>query len=237
MRPVVRGPWPQNVAGEEIQFQDYAKARGELINRLGEYCSYCEMELDSSLAVEHIQPKRPDWADNDLVERKFNWNNFVLACTNCNSTKGTIDVDLASYYWPHLDNTFHALAYSEAGVVSPAAFLNEDQREKADNIIKLVGLDKQPGNNPAASDRRWRNRLETWGIATKALSDLAELNHDAMRNIIVELAEAKGYWSIWMTVFQDDPDMLRRFIAALPGTASDCFNDDGEAVARPTGQI
>ena len=50
MRPVNRGEWPQDNQRNNIQYTDYQNARGELITRLGEICSYCEMHLDSSLA-------------------------------------------------------------------------------------------------------------------------------------------------------------------------------------------
>jgi len=56
MRPVVKGSCPQDDFGRDIIFKKFQNARGELIDRLGQYCSYCEMKLDSALAVEHIQP-------------------------------------------------------------------------------------------------------------------------------------------------------------------------------------
>jgi predicted RNA-binding protein with PIN domain len=46
MRPVVRGE------NTKI-FKDYKDARRDLIEKLGEYCSYCEMRIPSSLDVEH----------------------------------------------------------------------------------------------------------------------------------------------------------------------------------------
>lgn len=237
MRPVYRGTNPTDEDGEEIVFTRYSHARGELIARIGQYCSYCEMKLDSSLHIEHVQPKKPPGAVENIAERELDWHNFLLACTNCNSTKGNTDVVLADYYWPDSDNTFMALAYSEGGLVSPAVFLDEEQREKAKNIIEITGLDKQPDNDTTASDRRWRNRLETWGIATESKADLAIEDSAAMRRQIIRSAKGHGYWSIWMTVFRDDSDMLVRLIAAFPGTAEDCFNDAGEAVQRPAGQI
>ncbi len=60
-----------------------------------------------------------------------------------------------------------------------------------------------------------------------------------MREQIVLTATGHAYWSIWMTVFQDDPDMLRRFIDAFPGTCRECFDEQNDyvPVARPNGQI
>lgn len=220
MRPVIRGNCPQNRQGEEIRFSDHTKARSELIKRMGEYCSYCEMHLDSSLAVEHVQPKKPPGASLVDQTRTLDWNNFLLACTNCNSTKGNKDVDLDDCLWPDRDNTFRALTYSEGGLVS--ANMNI-QKKRALKLIKLVGLDKAP-NTSTASDRRWLNRREAWEMASRAKERLNRCNSEDMKEQILDTVQAKGYWSIWMTVFKDDSDMLRRFIEAFSGTDRSCFD-------------
>jgi len=59
----------------------YARARRDLITNIGQYCSYCEMPLGASLAVEHMLPKK--WFPRYAVD----WNNFLLACPICNSSK------------------------------------------------------------------------------------------------------------------------------------------------------
>ncbi|QEP43018.1 HNH endonuclease [Ectothiorhodospiraceae bacterium BW-2] len=221
MRPVTRGDGPVDKQGHHIQFSEYANARGELINRIGEYCSYCEMHLDTSLAVEHVQPKHPPGATQVDQTRALNWNNFLLACTNCNATKGNTDVDLSEYLWPDRDNTFRALKYSEGGVVSPA--MDGDLKQKAINTIGLTGLDKTP-NDHKASDRRWLNRKEAWDIAVRSSKRLANNDNNDFREQIVDTALANGFWSVWITVFKEDADMLRRFLEAFPGTCQECFD-------------
>lgn len=237
MRPVVRGPRPMDEDGNEIQYVNYQNARGELICRMGQFCSYCEMRLDTSLAVEHIQPKKPEGAVADIPEREQDWNNFLLACTNCNSTKGNTDVNLDDYFWPDRDNTFLAFTYSEGGIINPSEELSDELKEKARATIILTGLDKRPSNYSKASDRRLLNRRETWEIAQESKHDLLDCDTPQMRGQIVR--SVAGYWSVWMTVFKDDPDMLRRFIKAFPGTAEGCFDgENGYApVERPGGQI
>lgn len=239
MRPVIRGTWPKNADDTEINYKEYPQARGELINRLGEFCSYCEMHLDTSLAVEHVKPKQPPGATAVMVERELDWHNFLLACTNCNSTKGNTDVVIDNYYWPDSDNTFRALQYSVGGIVEPADDLSTDEKIRAAATIRLTGLDKQPLNDPEASDRRWKNRRETWDIAVRSKNNLSNSNYPEMREQIVLTATGHAYWSIWMTVFKDDPDMLRRFIEAFPGTCRDCFDKQNGYVpaARPGGQL
>ncbi|MFT4927617.1 MAG: hypothetical protein ACI8WB_003730 [Phenylobacterium sp.] len=230
MRPVERGDIPNDSQGQPKEYSCYANARRDLIERLGQFCSYCEMRLDTSLAVEHIQPKIHC---SDLALR---WDNFLLACTNCNSIKKDKTPALDGCLWPDVDNTFLAFEYVSQGIVKPAANLSLQLRAKAIAAIELTGLDRKP-NLQTASDRRWQNRRETWGIANDSKQDLAEYDNDAMRRQIARTAEARGYWSIWMTVFADDSDMLNRLIQLLPGTATDCFDIDGQPVARTGGKI
>ncbi|HJH31815.1 MAG TPA: HNH endonuclease [Methanosarcinaceae archaeon] len=237
MRPVNRGPLPTDASGNEINFKKYGDARGKLIERLGETCSYCEMHLDSSLAVEHVKPKKPEGSDENILERELDWYNFLLACVNCNSTKGKKDVIPDDYFWPDKDNTFRAFTYSEGGIITPYAELSVELQDKAKATIELTGLNKRPLNDPKASDRRWINRREVWDIAILARERLSRNDNDVFREQIVDTMTGHAYWSIWMTVFHDDPDMLQRFIKALAGTATDCFDEDGMALQRPGGQV
>ncbi|WP_374259055.1 hypothetical protein [Aquabacterium sp.] len=123
------------------------------------------------------------------------------------------------YLWPDRDDTFHALQYSVGGVVDAAPGA---QRAKAESLIKLVGLQQQ-ADTDRASDRRWLNRREAWDRAVLAKDRLNRCPCDEMREQIVETAQAKGFWSVWMTVFADDPEMVRRFLVALPGTQGEYF--------------
>lgn len=232
MRPVYRGNSPVDKDGNAKQYTKYTSARKDLVSRLGEYCSYCEMELDTSLAVEHIRPK----THHPALE--LSWDNFLLACTNCNSTKGDKDPNPNDILWPHIDNTFNAFTYGLEGRVKPSEGLDAILRKKAVDTIALMGLAATP-NTQQASDRRWLNRQEAWQEATLSKADLAEADSPAMRRQIIRTAKAKGYWSIWMTIFSDDPDMLQRLIDInnFPGTAQGCFDDNGSALPRPNGKL
>ncbi len=239
MRPVNRGAWPKNTDGTEIKYKGYPQAGSELIKRLGEFCSYCEMHLDASLAVEHVQPKKPPGATVAMADRELDWHNFLLACTNCNSTKGNTDVVIDYYYWPDRDNTFRAFKYSVGGIIELADVLMVDQKKKAKRTIELTGLDKKPLNNSEASDRRWLNRKEAWDIASRSKERLSRNYTEDFKEQIEDTAFANGFWSIWMTVFKDDPDMLRRLIKKFTGTCDQCFDEQNDyvPVARPNGQI
>lgn len=91
MRPVDRGLVPTDGIGDEFKPKKYQEFREFLIRRLGSYCSYCERPLTHNVAVEHIKPKD----SNKLLEKE--WSNLLLACTNCNSTKGKTKILLGAY--------------------------------------------------------------------------------------------------------------------------------------------
>lgn len=232
MRPVNRGACPKNEDGTDTVFTEYKNARRDLIRRMGDYCSYCEARLPSSLAVEHVKPKKPPGANQVDLARALSWDNFLLACTNCNSTKGDIDVVITDYLWPDCDNTFAAFVYSEGGIVSVR---QSTVMVKAQNMITLVGLDKRL-DRADASDRRWLNRKEVWDIATESRDDLAHNDIVALRKQIAITAKGYGFWSVWMTVFAHDEDMLTRFLSCQPGTSTECFDARCISVARPGGQ-
>jgi hypothetical protein len=144
---------------------------------------------------------------------------------------------LEDYYWSHIDNTFRAFIYSEGGWVEPHPLLTDEEKIKAKGTLELVGLQKHSVSDGERSDRRQNSRRENWDKAKKALSLLQANNIPAMRQQIVDTALGRGFWSVWMTVFKDDPDMLQRFIDAFAGTCRDCFDISGNPIARQKGQL
>lgn len=225
MRPVDKGKSPYT------SINNYQEARPFLIIQLGELCSYCEMHLDSGLSVEHVQPK------SRQPEKACEWDNLLLACVNCNSTKKDTDINDANihdYLWPDMDNTFLALKYSEAGIVGVNENLPLEIQEKAWRLIRLVGLDKTPDTSEDYSDRRWLNRCEAWEKAKRAKDSLAKIesikDNELFRKTLVDNVDA--YFSIWMTVFADDTDIKWRFIEKFTGTAKDCFDGAGNPLPK-----
>jgi uncharacterized protein (TIGR02646 family) len=231
MRPVERGSCPVDDQGQPKNFKTYQQARGDLINILGEYCSYCEVRLSCSLAVEHVQPKSKE------PSLECEWSNFLLACTNCNSTKGQKIICLDHYYWADLDNTFRAFEYALGGIVRVNQSLTKLDKERAQNTLELIGLNKIPNPDPTVADRRWINRREAWGVAERSLKNLQQNDTVSMRKQIVETAVAKGFWSVWLTIFKYDGDMLMRLIDAFPGTCRSCFDAQGKTLPRPQGAL
>ena len=222
MRPVQRGVSPQ-----ATDFSDYSDAKQFLVSRLGLFCSYCERHVVTNLAVEHIQPKGlPAYA---ALEGR--WDNFLLGCVNCNSTKKDKDIVLTDVALPDRDNTFSAFEYFADGRIEPSAILQAANRLLAERLLSSVGLDKPISvaldeNGKQVALDRVAQRIEVWGIALEAKSDVdANPGNDAVRRGAVRTAKAEGFFSIWMTVFSHDVDMRNRLIDAFPGTrGSGCFN-------------
>ena len=210
MRPVERGT-------SEETFKEYQDAKGLLLDRLGQYCSYCERHFPGGLAVEHIQPKDT----NPDLELK--WSNFLLSCINCNSTKKNKTIDLDSFFWADMHNTLLAFEYKDGGLIGVNPNLDEQKQRRAKRTLELFGLEKRPPRNADAGDLRWRNRGLAWDLAQEERQELIESDTPSHRAKIVKIAVLRGFWSVWMTVFKDDPDMLERFINAFPGTAN-CFD-------------
>lgn len=223
MRPVERGAPPTKADGTPKNYSSYGTARADLIERMGQYCSYCNQKLPASLAVEHVRPKILDPA------LTLEWDNFLLGCTNCNSSKGDTPVTLDQYLWPDLHNTHLAFDYTADGKVNVKAGLAAETTKKAQNLLKLVGLQKYP-RTATASDRRWLNRKDAF---TKADAAMRLYLSAASKGAAPEFEEALGLWasdngffSIWMSVFDAYPGAKRRIAEAFTGTAPNSLNAD-----------
>jgi uncharacterized protein (TIGR02646 family) len=222
MRPIQRGESPYLT-----DFDNYEEAKPHLVARMGLYCSYCERRIPTMLAVEHIQPKALP-AYTHLVGR---WDNFLLACVNCNSCKKQTNIALAAVLLPDRDNTFAAFCYLADGSVIPATHLSAATRKMAATTLSATGLDKRICATPDENGKqvaldRVSQRMEAWAEAEVSRADiLANPGNDAVRQSAVRLATAKGHFSIWMAVFAADIEMRNRLIDAFAGTrGSGCFD-------------
>ena len=229
MRPVERGAAPK-------VYTKYQDAGADLQSRLGDYCSYCERQIETNLAVEHVQPKSLEPALGNT------WTNFLLGCVNCNSSKGDQPVSVPDFLWPDLDNTLRAFEYSPGGLVNSNPALDPAIRAKADALILLTGLDKDPGNpsparRPTEADKRWLKRKEAWQKAERCRDILALQDTPETRELIVEVAKGKGMFSIYWMQFFHDADMRKRFREAFVGTAPVCFDHAENLQPRLGGQV
>ncbi|OCH54105.1 MULTISPECIES: HNH endonuclease [Vibrio] len=240
MRVVRRGGSPIS-----SDFNHYGDAKTDLIARiskghfndrhLGSYCSYCEREIPTNLAVEHIIPKGGEYGDPNL---ECTWTNFLLACVNCNSTKKDKEVVLSNLFLPDRDNTFVAFEYLADGSVIPSENLSKRNKKLANNTLMLVGLDKKlrktydANGNEIAQDRA-SQRIEVWGTAQDSLHDYtSNINNEAVKNGIIRTMLATGFFSVWMAVFKEHPEMKSNFINAISGTRdSGCFSHEGANIS------
>lgn len=225
MRPINRGVSPQ-------VFTDYEDAKPFLTNRLGTYCSFCERRIPTNLAVEHILPKNPGLGFEHL---RNEWANFLLSCVNCNSTKSIKVINFATYLLPDRDNTFNGFDYEETGEV--VATGGGAITAMAQNTLDLVGLN--PIVNAQTDDavlfsalERTSQRVETWKIAKEVKIDYD--NGEVNINAITKLAQATGFFSIWMKAFEGISPVRNALIQNFVNTANDCFDVNGVSITpRP----
>jgi len=230
MRPVSRGKAPNGTG----QYSPWGLARRDLVRAMGPFCSYCEREVRNQLAVEHIRPKDPNATPN-WSHLRFSWENFLLACTNCNSIKGDKNFPLTHCFWPHLDNTTRAISYDPDGSVQIEPLLPVVMHPGARATIDLVGLDRDGRSDPAGSDPRWELRELAWELANRQLQTWLQLLAERSRGeatvaavrraveCIADVAIGIGFWSVWMKAFRGHPQVQGRLVQAFPGTVSVCF--------------
>ncbi len=211
MRPVNKDLFTTNHA----RYEPYGDAKDDLILALGAFCSYCERQgFSSALDVEHIDDK------NTHPNQKFDWNNFLLACKNCNSIKGKKSV--GGSLMPHIDNTFEVFSYLESGLIIVNSAILPSLYIKTENLLNLVGLDRIPGHPKySKKDKRWQERKKAWELSNKYLDKYKNQKCDI--DTIVDLALKTGFWSIWMTVFDGYDDVKQRLISQFNGTRIDSY--------------
>jgi len=216
MRPIIRGDIPTENA-IPITFAHYGKALPHLVRRIGLYCSYCGKRIENSPAIEHICPKSVD------PSLELDWNNFLLACKNCNSIKhvhpDNINESKKDYFWPDEDDTFNIFTYEYSGKINVKNSIPPEIKEKAKKTLELTGLNRYDRGDEIPLKRR-----EAWGVATESLSDLKKCETEEMKRQIIRTAVSRGYWSVWMTVFRNENNILKSLIDLFPGTNTKYFS-------------
>lgn len=212
------------------KYQNHRDAFDALFQNLDNYCAYCEV-FTADLHVEHIISKDQDPA------KELDWYNFLLSCPRCNGrdNKGSKPIDFNAVYYPHINNTLFALKYREGGFVEANDTLAPPQKEKAEALIDLLGLDKYPFNPKyphgfASGDRRWDFRREAWELAQSKLKDYQ--NGILTANNIAEYARQRGFFSVWFNVFDIHIDVKKALVEAFRGTDHDSFNEHFDPIPR-----
>jgi len=219
MRPINKGSNPTE-NGIEIEFKEYSHSRKYLIDRLGRFCSYCENSINANLAIEHVQPK------SSHLDLELKWSNFLLACTNCNSTKGKEDINLDEYIFPDTSNSFVYFDYDFSGIVKVKNNLSAENQKKALKTIELVGLDKCPPRVGTiewkkASDSRFEKRLETVKITSDYFNIYNSASEESKKILILcfkDIIKRSGFWSVWIQTFNSIPEVLKEITHCIKGT-------------------
>ncbi len=220
MRPILKGNCPQDNNNSDILFAAYGEARHYLIFRIGDFCSYCENQI-TNLAVEHVQPKSHN---QNLM---LSWDNFLLACINCNSIKGDVPIIIADYYWPDLNNTSLLFDFHPLGVVTVKANLHPSvNRVFAENTFLLTGIGRY-GTSATEADRRWIKRGQAFGKAEDSL--LYYINKGRPNDYILSItntATATGFGSVWTKIFENEQPVKAALVQAFSGTFPQCETTD-----------
>ena len=209
MRQVNKGFSPR-------KFKKYKEAEPFLEERIGRYCSYCEMKLDNVPAVEHKVSKSE--GGDELA-----WSNLLLSCFYCNSHKGhrVTAINKDEFLWPDEDDTYHVFSYKQMMPILDEKYLrtqSQEIRQKAENTYHLFRFDIDCKS--WMRDRRIICRNEARNLAIKYLKSLNEHVDDRAEYIacIVDLAKGYGFFSTWMAVFYNEKDVKEALVYAFPGT-------------------
>lgn len=235
MRPVEKGISPYK---ELAKYQD---AEPYLVKKLGTYCSFCEMRVNNALAVEHKESKKSGGALTD-------WDNLLLACTYCNSRKGEKikKGELDKWIWPDMHNTCLAFTYND-GIPK----VNEQYLASINNSMLLrakktysdlaLGYYPEKGQVPRYKDKRWSKRFETYRIAEDIRKNWMRCKDTEFKNMqistILDMAKGYGFFSVWLKVFEDEPEIKKELIKVFPGTDESSFDENGNFRRREKSEL
>lgn len=217
MRPVNRGLVPKKEDGTDKAYASYGQAKDDLRDRLDSFCSYCEINIENQPDIEHVSPK----SKNPDLEKE--WSNFLLACKSCNTIKGNDNDDRKGYLFPDTHNTSFLYEYTISDVKVKEDLI-ENIKIKATATFDLVKLNRELDTSSRIDDRK-RARNNSWDKAQKALEDFLELpNHPAM--ISQTAKSCNGFFSMWIQVFKDYPEVKKAILENVHGTAMECYDEN-----------
>ena len=232
MRPLDKGDTP--LSGDIVKtVSDHKDWRQDLINTIGNYCSYCNMILNDCPQVDHVTAKNPQ--PGQPKGALLAWDNMLLACGPCNRAKSNQPHSPATHYMPDSSNTHLAFDYvvidhpknkkHKACILVPKTATNIIIA-KAQNTIDLCKLAALTGNT-RATDLRWKYRFEAWNSANivwrQEWDKWGYSKVSGFVALLVDAAKSKGFFSIWFDAFYDVPDIKIALINAFSGTDQNSF--------------
>lgn len=228
MRPVNKGDSPR-------VYKNYKDAKWDLIEKLGEYCSYCEMNICNQADVEHVVPKSKD---GDL---ELDWGNFLLGCKTCNTIKNNINDDREGYPFPDEYNTAYLYNYKN-GKVQVNENLSAEDKLKAENLFQLIKVNREYNTTGKLDDRKMA-RIKEYEKAVMSLNDYKEYekeveNLDSRKEYFIQLMirqiskSPSGFHSVWIEVFKDYPKVKKAILEGVPGTALECYDEEFNPIEK-----
>ncbi len=217
MRPVNRGRIPKDENGIDKVYTSYKQAKDDLRERLDSFCSYCEMNIDNQADIEHVSPK----SKNPDLEKE--WNNFLLACKTCNNMKDNINDTRDGFVFPDTHNTSFLYEFSINGV-RVKDDLSSTIKILATATFDLVKLNRDVDTTSRIDDRKLA-RNNSWNKAQEALADFLELS-DNPAMIRQTARSCNGFFSLWIQVFKDYPEVKKAILKNVHGTAMECYDEN-----------
>ena len=217
MRPIKKGAVPKKEDRTDKEYTSYGQAKDDLRDRIDSFCSYCEMNIENQPDIEHVSPKS---TNPDL---ETTWSNFLLACKPCNIIKSNDNKNRDGYVFPDTNNTSFLYEYSINGV-KVRDNLEDDIKDLATATFDLVELNRKLDTSNRSDDRAIA-RLNSWNKAQEALVDLLELPTNAA--MIRQTARScNGFFSMWIQIFKDYPEVKRNILNNVAGSALDCYDEN-----------
>jgi len=221
MRPVNRGNVPRIENGVAKVYTSYKEAKDDLKNALGTYCSYCEMGIENQVDIEHVIPKNHDSSlEND-------WSNFLLACKSCNIIKSDNNISREGYVFPDIENTSFLYEYSETDI-RVRSDLPQEIKVLATATLDLMKLNRELDTSGMVDDRK-RTRNRSWDEAKMALEDYSKLlpsTEDKTSLAQLTARNCHGFFSMWIQIFKDYPEVKRAILENVNGTALNCYDEN-----------
>lgn len=247
MRPIIKSI-KTNADNVPTEYKHWTDAKIDLVNELGDFCSYCEKQVNkSSLHVEHIYAKAATDENGKLKysHLQYRWDNFLLACSHCNSIKGNHDIALTNPFLPHQNNVLHFIEVIDGGLIKIKDTVAGDNLKRAGAFINLVGLDREPSHSHySEKDDRWQYRLSAKDIAQRYFEKYISVPQQTDIQTIVDLAKSIGFFSVWYYQFRGYNEVLDALIHGITvddvriqpfkGTHTDSFRlTDYATLERP----
>lgn len=182
--------WYRHRIGKKPRDTAWTKFTEDLRRAFSGICAYCETSCRGE--VEHFQPK------SRVPELVYRWSNWLLACHDCNFSKGRRAAGrryvnpCAKFWFGHPERYF--TFNTETGRICPKDSLNRGSKEKAQRTICDLGL-----NDP----HHMRNRREWIEMISGLTIDESGAFRADYRVEFAHLASRDSPWSsivrVWLS--------------------------------------